>query len=203
MANPSTSSPDQCPTHTPPKKPHTHTPPPLAPTLHRLPTHSLLARAALLQDNVVDDADDGAVVGGRLLDDDVDDLARMDALGQVAARRRPRDAYLAERARGIKKQKALERQRDRKEVQLQQARTNLNEFRPGMFLDFTSADICTHAFTRAYRGARLEVGYHRLQNLIMGLCASGVEHAQHDGLERELGYALEFTRAGGESSSRH
>ena len=127
----------------------------------------------------------------------MDDLARMDELGQVYSRRRARDADLAERARGFKERKRIERQRDAKEEQLQQARTHVNEYRPGMFLHLTSGDICTHAFTRAYRGARLEPSYHKLQNLMMSLCASGVEHAQNDGLERELEYALAFTRAGG------
>ena len=104
---------------------------------------------------------------------------------------------MAERARHFKKQKFLARQRDQKEVQIQQARAGLNEYRPGVFLDLTSADICAHGFTRAYKGAKLEGTYHKLQNMIMGLLASSVEHAQSMGLEHELAYALEFSRAGG------
>ena len=143
-----------------------------------------------------DDLDD-AVDGGQLPDDGMDDLARMDELGQVHSRRRRRDVDLAERARGFKELKRTKQQRDGKEEQLQQARTHVNEYRPGVFLQLTSGDICTHSFTRAYRGARLELDYHKLQNLMMSLCASGVEHAQNDGLERELDYAEAFTRAGG------
>ena len=152
----------------------------------------LPARIVLLQD-----VSDDAVDGGQLPDDGMDDLDRMAELGQVYSRRRARDADLAERARGFKERKRIERQRDAKEKQLQQARTHVNEYRPGMFLHLTSGDICTHAFTRAYRGARLDPVYHKLQNLMMSLCASGVEHAQNDGLEHELDYALAFTRAGG------
>ena len=156
-----------------------------------------------MQDEVLDgdgdagDAGDEVIDDGLLLHDGLDDLARMDVLGEVAPRRRARDAALAERARTFKQLKRARRERDAKEDQLRQARTHVSEYRPGMFLELTSGDICTNAFTRAYRGARLGPDYQRIQNLMMSLCASGVEHAQNDGLQRELDHALAFTRAGG------
>ena len=130
-------------------------------------------------------------------DDDSDGLDAMEALPAGRGRRRPRDADLAERARVFKAKKAAVRERDHLRQTLLGAQNKIRELRPGVLTTFVPSDICLQGFTRAYKGSRLSPEYGKLQNFIMSLLASGIEHTQEQGLERELQRALEYTRAGG------
>ena len=125
-----------------------------------------------------------------------DGLDGMEALVAIK-RRRPRDADLAERARTFKAAKIALRGKEEMRVTLENARGKLRDLRPGIFTTFVPSDICLQGFTRAYKGSKLSDQYHKLQNFILSLLASAIEHTQDRGLEEELQRAVAHTQAGG------
>jgi len=114
-----------------------------------------------------------------------------------AKRHRPRDADLAERARTFKKAKRAQLEKEHLRQKLENARNKVRELKPGVLTTFTPDDICLQGFTRAYKGSKLSDNYHKLQNFMMSLLASGIERTQDLGLEKECERALGFSRAGG------
>ena len=143
-----------------------------------------------------DEMPDQADPDSELSDNDDDFLQAMADLAG-AKRHRPRDAQLAERARTFKAAKRAQREKEHLRQKLENARNKVRELKPGVLTTFTPEDICLQGFTRAYKGSKLSDRYHKLQNFMMSLLASGIEHTQDLGLEKECERALRFSRAGG------